>query len=64
MKAHECNWPGCTVIVSPGHWGCGPHLFQLPERIKWALLRGRHSDPEYRAAARDALAWAEEFERR
>ena len=64
MKAHECNWPGCTVIASPEAWGCGPQVFQLPERIKWTLPPGRHSGAEYRAAAPDALAWAEEFKRK
>ena len=64
MKAHECNWPGCTVIVAPEHWGCGPHVFRLPERIRRTLLLGSRADARYQDAVRDAQAWAEEFERK
>ncbi len=39
---HICHWPGCTVAVPPWLWGCAPHWFQVPERLRtriWATYR-------------------------
>ena len=37
--AHLCHWPGCPVEVPPRMWGCQPHWFRLPKRLRdeiWA----------------------------
>lgn len=38
-RAHHCHWPGCTAQVPPAMWGCKPHWFKLPKRLRdrvWA----------------------------
>jgi len=40
--AHKCHWPGCEVEVPPAMWGCKPHWFSLPKRLRdliWANYR-------------------------
>ncbi len=40
--AHTCHWPGCLRVVPPAMWGCKPHWFMLPLRLRnriWATYR-------------------------
>lgn len=32
--SHHCHWPGCKVPVPPKMWGCKPHWFKLPIRLR------------------------------
>lgn len=34
---HTCHWPGCKVEVPPKMWGCRPHWFTLPKRLRDAI---------------------------
>ena len=41
-RFHTCHWPGCNKQVHPALWGCKPHWFKLPQRIRnqiWANYR-------------------------
>lgn len=31
---HLCHWPGCGKPVPPKLWGCKPHWFSLPKRLR------------------------------
>ena len=31
---HTCHWPGCEAEVPPKMWGCKPHWFKLPLRLR------------------------------
>lgn len=31
---HVCHWPGCGKPVPPKLWGCKPHWFALPKRLR------------------------------
>lgn len=31
---HTCHWPGCGKPVPPAMWGCKPHWFALPKRLR------------------------------
>lgn len=72
MAAHTCHWPGCTKHVPPAMWGCKPHWFALPKRLRdriWATYRPGQEitkDPsrEYLAAADDVQHWILEQKRR
>jgi hypothetical protein len=36
---HHCHWTGCAKECPPAMWGCGPHWFALPKRLRdkvWA----------------------------
>ncbi len=40
--SHTCHWPGCLRAVPPAMWGCKPHWFKLPLRLRnriWATYR-------------------------
>lgn len=66
-RNHGCHWPGCTVQVPPAMWGCKPHWFRLPKRLRDAIWDTYEPGQEqtltpsaaYLAAARDAQAWIE-----
>ena len=72
--AHTCHWPGCTTEVPPKLWGCRPHWFRLPARLRakiWATYRPgqeitKDPSPKYIQAAREVrdwcLAWIREHE--
>lgn len=68
-RAHRCHWPGCDKQVPPAMWGCKPHWFQLPKRLRdriWAAYvpgQERRMDPsyEYLTAAHEAQQWIEAF---
>lgn len=41
-RGHVCHWPDCTTQVPPAMWGCRPHWFSLPKRLRdaiWAAYR-------------------------
>lgn len=33
-RKHTCHWPGCNKQVPPAMWGCGPHWFKLPKKLR------------------------------
>lgn len=33
-RRHECHWPDCHTQVPPAMWGCKPHWFKLPKRLR------------------------------
>ena len=47
-RKHTCHWPGCKKQVPPAMWGCKPHWFSLPKRLRdriWATYRpGQEED--------------------
>jgi hypothetical protein len=63
---HTCHAPGCNRLVPPNMWGCKPHWFALPERIRNAIWReyrpGQELDKDpslrYLAVQRLALAYS------
>lgn len=67
---HTCHWPGCTVEVPPKLWGCKPHWFTLPKRLRdkiWATyVPGQEirKDPSeaYLKVADEVEAWCRERE--
>lgn len=66
---HCCHWPDCTVEVPPSMWGCKPHWFALPKRLReriWQTYRRgqevtKDPSPEYIKAAQDVQHWIREF---
>ena len=65
---HTCHWPGCTTPVPPAMWGCKPHWFRLPKRLRdriWLTYRpGQEVDKRpsqaYLEAAKDVQDWIKE----
>lgn len=33
-RGHTCHWPGCERQVPPAMWGCKPHWFKIPKRLR------------------------------
>lgn len=66
-RPHQCHWPGCKLAVAPAVWGCRPHWFALPRRLRiriWTAYRpGQEEDldvsEEYLAAAAEVQKWIE-----
>lgn len=64
-RAHHCHWPGCSEQVPPAMWGCRPHWYAIPKRLRDAIWRtyrpGQevHGTPSesYVAAARAVQDW-------
>jgi len=64
-RHHVCHWPGCNKSVPPAMWGCKPHWFKLPRRLRnkiWATYRiGQEIDcspsDRYLAAYREVEEW-------
>jgi len=62
--AHTCHAPGCNRLVPPNMWGCKPHWFALPQKIRDAIWReyrpGQEidKDPSSRYMAVQRLACA------
>lgn len=62
---HKCHWPDCPLEVHPSLWGCTPHWFKLPYRLRqrvWDHYRpGQEIDKkpskEYVAVALEIQAW-------
>ncbi len=67
-RNHTCHWPGCTHQVKPAQWGCRPHWYVLPKRLRsriWQTYRPTQEitmDPskEYLAVAREVQEWIKE----
>lgn len=67
-RKHTCHWPECDQQVPPAMWGCRPHWFQLPKRLRdriWATYEiGQETtmtpSRDYLAAAREVEAWIKE----
>lgn len=66
--SHSCHYPGCKVEVAPKLWGCRPHWFKLPKRLRDAIwqtyvpgqeIRKDPSD-EYLAVAELVQRWCRE----
>lgn len=65
-RSHQCHWPGCALYCEPRFWGCKPHWFALPRRIRdriWSeYTNGQeiYATPtkEYLKAADEAHWWA------
>lgn len=36
---HHCHWPGCEKRVPPAMWGCTPHWYALPPRLRSLIWR-------------------------
>lgn len=67
-REHTCHWPGCETQVPPAMWGCRPHWFTLPKRLRdrvWAAYtpgQERRLDPsaDYLAVAHEVQSWIED----
>lgn len=67
-RPHTCHWPGCTRQVPPAMWGCKPHWFKLPKKLRdriWDTYRPgqeRDMDPsdDYIEAAIAVERWIRE----
>jgi hypothetical protein len=67
---HTCHWPGCTKPVPPAMWGCKPHWFQLPKRLRDAIWAAyvpgqeitKTPSPEYIAVAQQVQIYCQAFE--
>lgn len=67
-RRHTCHWPGCETQVPPAMWGCKPHWFKLPKRLRDAIWdeyvpgQEQRMDPsdEYLDVAIEVQAWIEE----
>lgn len=66
---HTCHWPGCGKAVPTKLWGCKPHWFQLPKKIR-DLIQATYvpgqevrkdPNPEYLDAALMARQFAEGY---
>jgi hypothetical protein len=63
--AHHCHWPGCDKDVPPAMWGCKPHWFRLPLRLRnqiWATYRpgqeiSKTPSEAYVRVAQEVQAW-------
>lgn len=38
-RSHTCHWPGCDKQVPPAIWGCRPHWYSLPKRLRDAIWK-------------------------
>lgn len=67
-RRHTCHWPGCDKQVPPAMWGCKPHWFKLPKRLRDAIWdayvpgQEQRMDPsdEYLDVAHEVQVWIEE----
>lgn len=67
-RNHECHWPGCTRQVPPAMWGCKPHWFKLPKRLRdriWETYEigqevAMTPSDEYLAVAHEVQQWISE----
>jgi hypothetical protein len=64
-RSHTCHWTGCTRQVPPAMWGCRPHWYKLPARLRTAIWRAYRPGQErdmrpsaaYLEAAREVERW-------
>lgn len=69
-RSHHCHWQGCDKQVPPAMWGCKPHWFKLPTRLRnliWATYKpGQEIDGSpsqaYIDAAYKVQRWIKEQE--
>lgn len=62
---HLCHWPGCDREVPERMWGCGPHWFTLPSKLRHAIWRTyvpgqeitKTPSPQYLATAHEVQEW-------
>lgn len=67
---HLCHWPGCTKEVPPAMWGCKPHWFTLPKKLRdliWATyVPGQEitktPSEDYIAAAQQVQVWCKAWD--
>lgn len=65
---HVCHWPGCAKAVPPAMWGCKPHWFRLPKRLRdriWETYRAgqeisKTPSAAYITVAQEAQRWIAE----
>lgn len=65
MSRHTCHWPGCDNPVPPAMWGCKPHWFRLPLRLRnriWETYRSgqeidKNPSDSYVEAAQAVQEW-------
>lgn len=65
---HTCHWPDCGKPVPPAMWGCKPHWFALPQRLRnrvWATYKPgqeitKTPSAAYLAVAREVQDWIAE----
>ena len=36
-RSHTCHWPGCKEQIPPAMWGCKPHWFKVPRKLRGPL---------------------------
>lgn len=66
-RNHTCHWPACDTQVPPAMWGCKPHWFKLPKRLRdliWATYEigqevSMTPSDEYLDAAHQVQEWIE-----
>lgn len=66
-RNHTCHWPGCEHQVPPAMWGCKPHWFALPKRLRdriWDTYEigqevSMTPSDEYLVAAQEVQEWIE-----
>lgn len=62
---HHCHWPGCKRHVPAAVWGCKPHWYALPQKLRnriWATFRPGQEETktpsrEYVTVAREVQDW-------
>ena len=67
-RSHTCHWPGCDKQVPPAMWGCRPHWFALPRKLRdkiWDAYRpGQEKDmqvsEDYVTVSDEVQAWIAE----
>lgn len=67
---HMCHWPGCPTPVPPAMWGCKPHWFALPKKLRdliWlTYVPGQEitktPSADYLDAAKQVQTWIAAFE--
>lgn len=67
-RRHTCHWPGCDKQVPPAMWGCKPHWFKIPKRLRdeiWMTYeigqeQSMTPSPAYLAAAQAVQDWIAE----
>ena len=68
-REHTCHWPGCGKQIPPAMWGCKPHWFKLPQRLRnkiWATYEPGQEitmtpSPAYLDAADEVQKWIRDF---
>ena len=64
-NTHLCHWPGCAKVVLPKLWGCAPHWYRLPKRLRLRIWQTyvpgqeitKTPTREYVAVAKEIRQW-------